>query len=112
MKELDVLDVLEQWVAERKLSRRQTSFLKTVHQQTMECMGGMYVPQIAGQGLSSDLDRPEAVYTCQLVADLLDYLKPLDGACKRHARLIEVTDALVECDHLAEEEAEALYNSL
>lgn len=110
MNNSEVDDVLELWVAERKLSRRKLAFLETVHQQTMECMSPSYGPWIAGQSLSSELDRPEAVYTCQLVADLLDFLKPIPG--EPHKRLADVTQALMECNLIEKEQADALYASL
>lgn len=109
MNNSDVLDLLEHWVAERKLSRRQTSFLRTVYEQAMECMASGCAPSIAGGAVCSDLDLPEAVYTCQLVAHLLDHLKPLQVEGIPRLRLVEITEALLECDHLTEEEAEDLY---
>lgn len=104
----DVIDVLELFVAERKLSRRKLAFLETVHQQTLASIDRICSPHAAGQFLASELDLPQAHFTCQLVADVLDFLNPLPDEGKR-ARLIEITEALVKTGHLEPDEAESLY---
>lgn len=110
MQTLDVSEILEHWVADRKLSRRKLAFLETVHEQTMDSSGSCSF-DIAGSLLCSSLDMPKAVYTCQLVAGLLDFVKPLPNEPK-HARLIELTEALVDCGQLEQDVAEALFEDL
>ena len=108
MNNSDVNDVLELWAAERKLSRRKLAFLETVHNQTMECIGRVNALDLASGHLASELDLPTATYICQLVAGVLDFLKPVAGEHK-HARLAEITEALVEFGHLDADHAERLY---
>jgi hypothetical protein len=88
----EVIEVLDLWVTDRQLSRRQLAFLETVHNQTMESLGSC-TPGVADGNACSSLEMPQGSYWCQLVAELLDYLKPLE---EPPSRLVELNDALVE----------------
>ncbi len=92
-------EVFDAWVADRKLSRRKLAFLEEVHSQTMEMIGSC-IPDIAGGHLCSELDMPQGSFVCQLVAELLDHLKPLE---EPPSRLVELNDSLVELGLLEEE---------
>jgi hypothetical protein len=94
-----IKEVFETWVADRKLSRRKLAFLETVHDQTMEVLGSCS-PDIADGFTCSELEMPQGSFWCELVAELLDHLKPLDEA---PSRLATLTDALVELGHLEPE---------
>ena len=111
MQTLNVPDVLENWAAERKLLPGELAFLETAYDQTVEAIATGCSFEIAGNILCSSLDMPKAVYTCQLVAGLLDFVKPLPNEPK-HARLVELTEALVDCGQLEPEVAEALFEDL
>jgi hypothetical protein len=95
-------EVFDAWVADRKLSRRKLAFLETAHNQTMEVMLSScgLSPDVAPGGLCSELDLPQGSYWCQLVAELLDHLKPLE---EQPSRLVELNDALVELGLLEEQ---------
>ena len=64
--------VLEDLIAERKLSRRKIAFLKQVHQMNLYGDG---LPSICPSYFSSELDLPNGSYWSLVVADLLDFLE-------------------------------------
>ena len=64
--------IFEDWIADRKLSRRKITFLKEVHQMNL-CGDGL--PSICPSYFSSELDLPNGSYWSLVVADLLDYLE-------------------------------------
>ena len=94
-------EVFEAWAADRKLSRRKLAFLETVHNQTMEIIGSCS-PDIGPGWVCSELEMPQGTYLCQLVAELLDHLKPVE---EPPSRLAELNDSLIDLGLL---EAEAL----
>lgn len=98
MRNHSIEEVFDAWVADRKLSRRKLAFLETVHSQTMEGVWGCS-PDIAGSHLCSELEMPAGSYVCQLVAELLDHLKPLE---QPPSRLVELNNALVDAGVLEE----------
>jgi hypothetical protein len=95
-------EVFDAWVADRKLSRRKLAFLEEAHGRTMELMvsSSSLSPDVAPGGLCSELELPQGSYWCQLVAELLDHLKPLDQA---PSRLGLLNKELVELGLLEEE---------
>ncbi len=70
--DLTLESVLEDWIADRKLSRRKISFLKQVHQMNLYRDG---LPSICPSYFSSELDLPDGSYWSLVVADLLDFLE-------------------------------------
>ena len=64
--------IFEDWIADRKLSRRKIVFLKQVHQMNLYGDG---LPSICPSYFSSELDLPDGSYWSLVVADLLDYLE-------------------------------------
>ncbi len=70
--DLTLESVLEDWIADRKLSRRKIAFLKQVHQMNLYGDG---LPSICPSYFSSELDLPDGSYWSLVVADLLDFLK-------------------------------------
>ncbi len=102
----DITEVLDDWIADRRLSRRKKAFLETVYDQFLETSGGAYAPSLSGSDYSSWLDLPSGSYLVQVVAALLDHVDPLpEPPC----RLVEVTEQLVEDGHIEREAAEAFY---
>ena len=70
--DLTLESVLEDWIADRKLSRRKIAFLKQVHQMNLYGDG---LPSICPSYFSSELDLPNGSYWSLVVADLLDFLE-------------------------------------
>ena len=70
--DLTLESVLEDWIADRKLSRRKIVFLKQVHQMNLYGDG---LPSICPSYFSSELDLPDGSYWSLVVADLLDFLE-------------------------------------
>jgi len=105
MRSQDVAEVVSVWCADRTLSRRKKAFLETVYSQYWEGCTGV-APDVAGSLYSSQLGLPPGAFTIQVVAALLDRLEPLPGS---ERRLVEVTEALVELEHLSRGEADAIY---
>ena len=70
--DLTLESVLEDWIADRKLSRRKIVFLKQVHQMNLYGDG---LPSICPSYFSSELDLPNGSYWSLVVADLLDHLE-------------------------------------
>ena len=70
--DLTLESVLEDWIADRKLSRRKIAFLKQVHQMNLYGDG---LPSICPSYFSSELDLHNGSYWSLVVAYLLDYLE-------------------------------------
>jgi hypothetical protein len=104
----DLADVVDLWVADRQLSRRKLAFLENVYQQSVDSLDRLASFDIAPRFYCEELDVPNATYWVQVIASLLDFLKPTTGT----ARYLQVTQLLLEHDHLTDEEAEAAFNDL
>ena len=102
-----VAEVVSIWAADQTLSRRKKAFLETVYSQYWECCTGS-PPDVAGSIYASQLDLPPGSFTIQVVAALLDRLEPLPGS---ERRLVEVTESLVELEHISREAADATYEA-
>ena len=70
--DLTLESVLEDWIADPKLSRKKIAFLKQVHQMNLYGDG---LPSICPSYFSSELDLPDGSYWSLVVADLLDFLE-------------------------------------
>ena len=70
--DLTLESVLEDWIADRKLSRRKIAFLKQVHQMNLYGDG---LPSTCSSYFSSELDLPNGSSWSLVVADLLDHLE-------------------------------------
>ena len=70
--DLTLESIIEDWIANRKLSRRKIAFLKQVHQMNLYGDG---LPSICPSYFSSELDLPDGSYWSLVVADLLDFLE-------------------------------------
>ena len=64
--------IFEDWIADKKLSRRKIVFLKQVHQMNLYGDG---LPSTCSSYFSSELDLPNGSYWSLVVADLLDHLE-------------------------------------
>lgn len=106
MQSHDVAEVIESWVADRSLSRRKKAFLETVYSQYWETGGGC-APSVIGWYYASELDLPPGSFTIQVVAALLDHLDPQEPP----ARLVQVTEDLIEDGQISREAADALYEA-
>jgi hypothetical protein len=100
-----ITDVVDDWIADRRLSRRKKEFLEAVYT-AFQDSGGLYSPDVAGGFYCEELNLPQGGFKIQVVAALLDHLDPLP---EPPTRLVEVTEQLVEDGHIEREEAEKLY---
>ncbi len=90
-----IRSIFEDWIADRKLSRRKIAFLETIHSQTVNSLNyGSCSPSIAPQWMISELDGDHFIYECQCIAELLDFLKPRGES--KQLREHEIFDALDE----------------
>ena len=91
---------VEDWYADKKLSRRKIAFLEQSHERLIEGEIGLVTSFSIADGFYADeLDLPSGSYWVQLQADLLDHLKPE----KTHwTRLFELNRLLFEFGHLDE----------
>jgi len=94
--------LLEDFAADKKLSRAKKAWLDQQYDR-IELSGVQ--PNIAGGFWCDELDLPEAVYVVQLVARLLDYVKPRKEGPDR---LFEISKELHALGHLTDEEFETL----
>jgi hypothetical protein len=96
MRDQDVQDVVDSWIADRTLSRRKRAFLQTVVDQFLE--SGSDSPDIASGFDCSEVDLPDGHhYGIQVVASILDHVDPLPSA---PSRLTQVTAELEASGHL------------
>ena len=95
--ELSYESVVEDWIADRKLSNRKLNFLEQDHERTMQEIGLVTSFSIASSYLSDELDLPQGSYWVQVVADLLDYLAPSEEG----SRLGALNKELIDYGHLA-----------
>jgi hypothetical protein len=107
MRSQEITEIVSIWAADHSLSRRKKAFLETVYSQFIEA-DGMASPDVAGHAYASQLDLPPGSCTIQVVAALLDRMAPLPGS---ERRLVEVTEELVEFDHISREAADATYEA-
>jgi len=105
MRDAVVIDVIETWIADRRLSRRKLSFLRNAYEQVSE---GLYNCPLdtCGHIYCAELDLPQGSATVQVIAALLDHLDPVP---EHPRRLVQVTEAMVDADHIDREQAEAFY---
>ena len=69
-----IKDVLEGWIADRKISRRKLAFLKQMHNINVASGGE---PLICPNHISSELDLPNGSSWPDVIADFLDYQEGL-----------------------------------
>ena len=82
-----VESIFEDWIADKKLSRRKIAWLETDLEdffcQMDRDFAEPYSPTVAPSWMTSELDHPEIVYKVQCMADLLDFLKPKRAGISR-----------------------------
>ena len=93
--------VVEDWIADRKLSRRKIAFLELEYQRGIEAVTESSSFDIAGSIYCQELDLPTGSYWIQVMADLLDHLRPTNDIW---TRLNFLNEALVCHGHLEREE--------
>ena len=78
--------IFEDWIADKKLSRRKIGFLETVYSNTLHDLNheSCLSPNLAPDWMRSELDKSWLLFEIQCVADLLDLLKPRDGQLREH----------------------------
>lgn len=105
MRSQEIAEVFDCWIADRRLSRRKKAFLNTVYEQMEDGLTSCS-PDIAGSEYCGSVDLPAGCFTIQVVASILDALEPLS---EPPSRLVIVTEALVDAEHIDREEAEYIY---
>ena len=105
MRNTDVIDVIDTWVADRHLSRRKLAFLRNVYDQVAGGLHGCAL-DTCGHIYCAELDLPPGSATVQVIAALLDQLDPLP---EHPRRLVQVTEAMVDAEHIDRETADAFY---
>ena len=83
--------IFEDWIADKKLSRRKTAWLETDLEdffwQMDRDFAEPYSPTVATSWMRSELDNPKIIYKVQCMADLLDSLKPKREGISRLEKL-------------------------
>jgi hypothetical protein len=100
-----VIELFDEWIAGRRLSVRKLACLQNAYAQASEGLYGCAL-DTCGQIYCSELDLPPGSATVQVIAALLDHLDPLPEPPRR---LVEVTEAMVDAEHIDRETADAFY---
>ena len=89
-----IRSVFEDWIADRTLSRRKKAFLETTHTQMVHNLEyeACSEPNVAPSWMNDELDKPELIYECQCVADLLDFLSPVKEGQTRASHIFNLLD--------------------
>ena len=90
----NVSDVVEAWIADRKLSRRNLAFLRTVFQQMTEwnCFPPYRDYQVADGLCCEELDLPRGSSWLEVIASLLDHLDPRPSTPCRLEEVMELLE--------------------
>ena len=98
MRDQEVQDVVDSWIADRTLSRRKRAFLQTVVDQFLEF--GCDSPDVASDFDCGEVDLPDGHwYGIQVVASILDALDSVSES-PWPSRLDQVTADLMDSGHL------------
>ena len=98
--------VIDDYIADNKLSRRKCAYLEMVFENIMETISQAYSFDMAGSYYCSALELPQGSYKCQCIAAALDFVKPDRDRLGRD-RLTRLNNELVECGYLDPEDADA-----
>ena len=79
--------ILESWIARRKLSAKKLDYLEKEYEQGLQAVPEAVSLMIAGSEYSSELDLPTGSYWIQVIADLLDHLRPTNSCWTRLNKL-------------------------
>ena len=102
---LSVIELFDEWIASRRLSSRKLAFLQNAYNQVSGGLHGLAL-NTCGHIYCAELDLPQGSATVQVIAALLDHLDPVP---EHPRRLVQVTEAMVDADHIDREQAEAFY---
>ena len=100
-----VIELFDEWIASRRLSPRNLACLQNAYDQVAEGLHGCSL-DTCGQIYCAELDLPPGSATVQVIAALLDQLDPLP---EHPRRLVQVTEAMVDAEHIDRETADAFY---
>ena len=81
MRNQQIADVLDVWIADKRLARRKLAFLRSVYQQqhyALSCAEETQFLDIADSLYCEELDLPPGSPVVAVVAALLDHLEPLE----------------------------------
>ena len=98
--------IIEDYLAENKLSRRKLAYLEQEFERLMDSITEVCFLNIAGGLYCSELEIPQGSYWCQCIAAALDFLKP-DRDEAGFDRLTRLNNELVLCGHIDPEDADA-----
>ena len=99
--------VFEDWIADRKVSRRKLGFLQQSYDRALESLPNTCSVDVAPRSYCEEVELPQGSYWCQVIADLLDFLKPRKFE-NGGSRLIEISRELMLNGFLEPEDFEAL----
>ena len=87
--------VFEDWIADKKLSRRKLAWLEATYRDFMHTMQreGAFSPTVAPSWMRDELDSKHLIYEIQCVADLLDFLKPKKEGITREQEIFGFLDS-------------------
>ena len=92
--------ILDGWIFNGKVSRKNLAFLEQEFQQGLEVIPEASGLSIAGGLYCAELDLPTGSYWIQAIASLLDHLRPVT---EEMPRLAELNKQLIYFGHLKEE---------
>jgi hypothetical protein len=102
-----VESILDDYLADDKLSRRKLAWLEQVYDRTIDGIEEACSFDIAGSIYCSALELPQGSYWCQCIAAALDFIKPERGSLGCN-RLTLLNEALVLNNFLEPEDADAM----
>ena len=92
--------IVDRWIFNGKVSRKNLAFLEQEFQQGLEVIPEVAGLSIAGGTYCTELDLPTGSYWIQAIASLLDFLSPVT---EEMPRLAELNKQLIYFGHLKEE---------
>ena len=100
--------VLDDYIADNKLSRRKRAYLQAVFDRTIDSIEEAVSLDIAGSIYCSELELPQGSYWCQCVAAALDFMTPSSELLSDGRQLWALNWRLVLNNFLEIEDAEAI----
>ena len=87
--------VFEDWIADKKLSRRKLAWLESEFRNSMWVLDreNCLSPKVAPSWMRDELDAKHLIFEIQCVADLLDFLKPKKAGISREQEIFDFLDS-------------------
>ena len=75
--------IVESWIARRKLSAKNLDYLEQEYEQGLQVVPAAVCLMTAGEIYSQELELPNGSYWLQVIASLLDQLRPANDTWTR-----------------------------